>query len=65
MVRWLSLVIGFLCLLVGGTWILQGAGYLHGSFMTGQRLWLGIGIVVFLVGLFLTYRGLRRQPQRG
>lgn len=62
--RWLSLTIGVLFLLVGAIWVLQGAGVLLGSFMTGQRLWLGIGVVVAAAGLLLTYRGVRGQPSR-
>jgi len=59
--RWASVTLGLLCLVVGGVWVLQGAGILPGSFMTGQRLWLGIGLVVAVAGLFLTYRGVRKQ----
>lgn len=55
-----SLVLGVIGLLVGAVWILQGVGVLPGSFMTGQRLWLVIGIVVVAIGLALTYRGLQR-----
>jgi len=55
-----SLVFGVIGLLVGVVWILQGAGVLPGSFMTGQRFWLVVGIVVAVFGLALTYRGLRR-----
>ncbi len=59
--RWASITLGFFCLILGAVWILQGAGILLGSFMTGQRLWLGIGLVVAAAGLFLTYRGVRKQ----
>jgi len=38
---------------VGGVWIGQGAGWIHGSFMTGDALWLVIGLVVAIVGLWL------------
>ena len=58
--RFGSLVLGVIGLLVGAIWILQGAGALPGSFMTGQRLWLVIGVIVAVIGLALTYRGLRR-----
>ena len=58
-----SLVLGLIGLLVGAVWILQGTGVLPGSFMTGQRLWLAIGIVVAVIGLGLTYRGLRRPAR--
>jgi hypothetical protein len=59
--RWASVTLGLLFFVVGVVWILQGAGVLPGSFMTGQRLWLGIGLVVGVAGLFLTYRGVRKQ----
>lgn len=62
--RVLSLTLGVFCLLTGGIWIFQGAGVIHGSFMTGQSLWLGIGIVVALVGLVLGFNGLRRPARR-
>jgi len=55
-----SLVLGVIGLLVGAVWILQGVGVLPGSFMTGQRLWLVVGIIVAVIGVALTYRGLRR-----
>jgi hypothetical protein len=58
-----SLVLGLIGLLVGAIWILQGVGVLAGSFMTGQRLWLVIGIVVAVTGVALTYRGLRRPAR--
>ena len=62
--RTLSLVIGGIAILAGGIWILQGAGVLPGSFMTGQRMWLIIGIIVAIVGLALAYNGIRRPASR-
>jgi hypothetical protein len=59
-----SLVIGVIAILTGAVWILQGAGILPGSFMTGQRMWLFIGIIVAIIGLALAISGLRR-PLRG
>jgi hypothetical protein len=55
-----SLVLGLIAIFAGGVWILQGAGVLPGSFMTGQRMWLYIGIVVAIIGLALAYNGIRR-----
>jgi hypothetical protein len=63
-VRTLSLVIGGIAVLVGAVWILQGSGVLPGSFMTGQRMWLIIGIVVAIIGLALAYNGIRRPASR-
>ncbi|HXN05318.1 MAG TPA: hypothetical protein VN895_10845 [Candidatus Acidoferrum sp.] len=62
--RTLSLVIGGIAILAGAVWILQGAGVLPGSFMTGQRMWLIIGIVVAAIGLALAYNGIRRPASR-
>lgn len=59
-----SVVLGLIAILAGIVWILQGSGVLLGSFMTGQRLWLIIGIVVGVAGLALTYNGIRRPARR-
>ena len=58
------MVLGLIAILAGVVWILQGAGVLPGSFMTGQRLWLIIGIIVAIVGVALTYNGIRRPARR-
>lgn len=58
-----SVVVGAIAILVGAVWILQGAGTLPGSFMTGQRMWLYIGIVVAIIGLALAYNGIRRSTR--
>ena len=55
-----SLILGVIAIFAGGVWILQGSGVLPGSFMTGQRMWLIIGIIVAIVGLGLAYNGFRR-----
>lgn len=62
--RLLLLVLGVLAVLVGAIWIGQGAGWIAGSFMTGSRLWLIIGIVVAIVGLGLVIGGARRPVRR-
>ena len=58
-----SLVAGVIAILVGAVWILQGSGVLPGSFMTGQTMWLVIGIVVAGQGLGLAFNGLRRPAK--
>jgi hypothetical protein len=58
-----SVIVGVIAILVGGVWILQGTGKLPGSFMTGQRMWLIIGIIVALIGLALAYNGIRRPTR--
>jgi hypothetical protein len=59
-----SLILGLIAIFAGGVWIMQGSGVLPGSFMTGQRMWLVIGIIVALVGLALAYNGIRRPAGR-
>jgi hypothetical protein len=61
--RTLSLIIGGIAILAGAVWILQGSGILPGSFMTGQRMWLIIGIIVGLFGLALAYNGIRKPAK--
>lgn len=50
---WLLLIGGILATLVGGVWFFQGIGVIGGSFMTGDRLWLFIGLVVAVGGISL------------
>jgi hypothetical protein len=42
-------------LIVGLVWTLQGANVIPGSFMTGQKLWLYIGLAVSAVSLIGLY----------
>lgn len=58
------LIIGVIALAIGALWTLQGAGVLAGSAMSGQSLWLGIGIVLLMAGLVLGYLGLRGSAGR-
>ena len=58
-----SLILGVIAIFAGGVWILQGSGVLPGSFMTGQRMWLIIGIIVAIVGVALAYNGIRRPAR--
>src|SRR6266513_1873585 len=55
-----SLILGLIAIVAGGVWILQGSGVLPGSFMTGQRMWLIMGVIVAIVVLALAYNGIRR-----
>ena len=58
-------VVGVVAILVGGLFALQGLGLVGGSFMTGQRLWLIVGVVLVVLGV-LVVSGLfrRRGPRR-
>jgi len=57
-------VVGVVLVLLGLLWALQGAGVLGGSIMSGQRMWLIIGIIVAIVGVVLGYFGLAPRQQR-
>lgn len=46
-------IIGIVLVVIGGVWIAQGSGALHGSFMTGEALWTVIGVIVGLFGIAL------------
>lgn len=54
------IVVGVIALVVGGVWTLQGLNLIPGSFMTGSRMWLLIGVITSVVGIVLIVRGLRR-----
>jgi hypothetical protein len=61
--RWWMVIVGVVLLLTGAVWTLQGIGLITGSFMTGQKAWLLIGLVCLIVGALVTYRGVR-NPAR-
>jgi hypothetical protein len=63
--RTVAMIIGGLAVLVGGVWIGQGAGLIKGSFMTGSRTWLAIGLLCLVVGLLLIFLTLRPRPDGG
>ena len=56
-------VFGVMCCLTGGIWIFQGVGLLHGSFMTGDGLWILLGLVTLSGGL--AFLALGRRSGRG
>lgn len=60
MKAWVFLIVGLVLLLVGVTWVLQGLDVLAGSFMSGQKLWFAIGLLLGLAGLTALMTGVRR-----
>ena len=52
-------IVGVILLVIGGVWIAQGSGALGGSFMSGEVLWLVIGVIVGLFGLALLLGAIR------
>ena len=59
--RWTVVVVGGLLILVGGVWMLQGAGVIGGSFMSGSSLWFVIGLICALIGIAMAVHGVRRR----
>ena len=62
--RILLSLIGLLCVLAGGIWILQGVGILPGSFMTGQTRWTIYGCIAVVAGVTLFGYANRRRGDR-
>ena len=62
--RMTLITVGVIALILGGIWTGQGINLIPGSFMTGSRLWLSIGLVLAIVGIILLVLGLR-GPGRG
>jgi hypothetical protein len=57
-----SLVICAILLIATGIlWSGQGAGWIGGSFMTGDRTWLVVGVVALVAGVALLGAALRRR----
>jgi len=58
--RFALITVGVVALIVGGVFAGQGLNLIPGSFMTGNRMWLAIGLIVAIVGIILIVLGLRR-----
>jgi len=56
-------ILGVVLVAVGGVWIAQGSGALHGSFMTGEAIWTVIGVLAVLFGIALLL-GVARDHRR-
>lgn len=54
------IIVGVIALLVGLVFAGQGANLLPGSAMSGERMWLYIGLILAIVGIVLIALGLRR-----
>ena len=62
--RIVLIVLGVIAVIGGVIWVGQGMGLIPGSFMTGDRTWLVIGLIVGVVGIVLIALGLRRGSRR-
>jgi hypothetical protein len=56
----IRVVVGVALTLVGLLFTGQGLNLIPGSFMTGDRTWFWVGLVLVVVGLVLVISGLRR-----
>jgi hypothetical protein len=54
-------VAGVLCLLVGAVWFGQGIGVIHGSAMSGHKLYAVLGVLLLIGGALLLARTFRRR----
>jgi hypothetical protein len=54
-------VLGAVLILIGAVWTSQGADLLGGSFMSGSRVWLVIGLVALASGATLLVRAVRAR----
>ncbi|MEO8710410.1 MAG: hypothetical protein ABI400_15305 [Lacisediminihabitans sp.] len=54
------ITIGIIAVIMGGVFAGQGMNLIPGSFMTGNRMWVSIGLIVAFVGIVLVVIGLRR-----
>ncbi|WP_300014549.1 hypothetical protein [Pseudonocardia sp.] len=65
MTRMVGPAVGALLVVIGAVWTLQGAGVLPGSFMTGSRSWLVIGLVCVVAGVAVLWRVVRGRRSSG
>jgi hypothetical protein len=58
------ILIGLVLITVGGIWTLQGGNVIPGSVMSGQALWVLIGLATMIAGSVLLIVGARpRRPR--
>lgn len=57
---WIKGIGGVVCVLIGLVWIGQGTNLMPGSVMSGQPMWVIIGLVVLVVGAWLLW-GVARE----
>ena len=54
-------VVGIILVLIGALWIAQGSNLMPNTMMSGQSMWLWIGVVAAIVGLVLLWWTNRRR----
>ena len=63
-VRTILIVIGSITLVIGAVFSGQGIGVIPGSFMTGDRTWLIVGLIMAFIGIALILFGTNRAKPR-
>ena len=53
--RWVKGILGVVFVVFGVLWALQGLNVVQGSMMSGQTMWLVIGVILALVGAWLLW----------
>ncbi len=59
--RALFVGVGVIAILIGVVWVLQGTDVLMGSVMSGSTFWLGMGVLLLIVGAALSVFGARSR----
>lgn len=54
-------ILGVIFIVVGLVWVLQGSNVIGGSVMSGQSLWLYVGIFLAIVGAIVSVASWRRR----
>ena len=57
--RALLVLIGVIVTFLGIGWLMQGAGILPGSFMSGSQFWAMVGGLTFLIGVAIVAASFR------
>jgi hypothetical protein len=55
------LIIGIVAVLLGLLWVFQGLGVITGGFMSGNKVFFGIGLLLVIGGIASLYSGARRK----
>ena len=58
---WVKRVVGVVLVLLGLVWIGQGLNLLAGSVMSGQTMWVIIGLIVLVLGGYLLWSTIPRS----
>lgn len=62
--RTILIVLGSIALVAGAVFAGQGIGVIPGSFMTGDRTWLIVGLIMVFIGVALILFGTNRGKPR-